>query len=129
MSDLINPYAEWIFMMIGVGAALPANEFAALLEWEKMNVGGEVGTSDWPGWAKYIGPKPRVPLSLPERKTAIPSSLRLQVFERDNFACRGCGSRRELCADHIVPSSKGGPTEVSNLQTLCRRCNSAKGAR
>jgi 5-methylcytosine-specific restriction endonuclease McrA len=28
--------------------------------------------------------------------------------------------------DHIVPVSKGGKTEESNLQTLCRRCNRTK---
>jgi len=31
-------------------------------------------------------------------------------------------------ADHIVPHSLGGPTEVSNGQALCRACNLRKGA-
>ncbi len=29
--------------------------------------------------------------------------------------------------DHIIPESKGGKTEESNLQTLCSRCNCSKG--
>src|ERR1035437_9723912 len=32
----------------------------------------------------------------------------------------------KLEMDHSVPVSKGGKTEESNLQTLCRRCNRAK---
>ena len=35
----------------------------------------------------------------------------------------------ELTVDHIVPWSKGGRTELSNAQLLCRACNSRKGNR
>lgn len=59
----------------------------------------------------------------------IPIALRWQVFERDNFTCLGCGSRRLLSADHIFPLSKGGQTILENLQTLCRSCNSRKGTK
>jgi 5-methylcytosine-specific restriction endonuclease McrA len=60
-------------------------------------------------------------------KVPIPSELRWQVWERDNFTCKLCGSRTYLHADHVIPESKGGETTLENLQTLCRRCNSKKG--
>lgn len=53
-------------------------------------------------------------------------SLRRQVFDRDGHSCVKCGGRDDLQCDHIIPSSKGGRTELDNLQTLCRPCNSGK---
>lgn len=64
----------------------------------------------------------------PYSKTPIPEELRWRVFERDAFKCKHCGSQRFLRADHIAAESKGGPTTLENLQTLCRSCNSKKGA-
>ncbi len=59
----------------------------------------------------------------------IPESLKWEVFERDNFTCKHCGTRRFLSVDHIIPKSKGGKTTLDNCQTLCKPCNSRKGAR
>ena len=57
----------------------------------------------------------------------IPEKLRWDVYERDNFTCVKCGTRRYLSIDHIIPKSKGGKTTLENCQTLCRHCNSKKG--
>jgi hypothetical protein len=62
------------------------------------------------------------------------SSLRQRwkVLQRDRFSCRGCGASPALTAgvelhvDHIIPWSKGGKTEIDNLQTLCSSCNFGK---
>jgi hypothetical protein len=59
-------------------------------------------------------------------KVHIPSDLRWRIWERDNFTCHYCGSRRKLAVDHVVPESRGGELVVSNLVTSCRRCNSVK---
>ena len=65
----------------------------------------------------------------PSAKVPIPDRVRWEVWERDNFTCRGCGGRRDLTVDHIVPESRGGTLALENLQTLCRSCNSRKGTR
>ena len=54
-----------------------------------------------------------------------------QVYARDNFTCLCCGKAQRkgvvLNVDHIIPVSMGGSNAVSNLQTLCKQCNSQKG--
>lgn len=62
-------------------------------------------------------------------KAVIPPAIRWAVWERDDFTCKHCGSRKNLSIDHIHPESKGGATELDNLQTLCKPCNSRKGDR
>jgi len=61
------------------------------------------------------------------KKKPVPSELRWAVFERDNFTCSDCGSRRFLQVDHVLPEVRGGKTELDNLQTLCAQCNRSKG--
>ena len=56
----------------------------------------------------------------------VPDSMRAAVLVRDGGRCRKCSRAIKLEMDHIVPVSKGGKTEESNLQTLCRRCNRTK---
>lgn len=63
-----------------------------------------------------------------ERRADIPLSVRTAVYERDGFACVRCGSTSSLSLDHIKPWSLGGADTIDNLQTMCRPCNSAKGA-
>lgn len=61
-------------------------------------------------------------------KARIPANLARQVMERDAYRCRHCGTHLALTCDHVVAESKGGPTTLENLQTLCQPCNSRKGA-
>lgn len=63
------------------------------------------------------------------RKAVISRRLAKQVMELDKYRCRHCDTHIDLTCDHIIPESKGGETTLMNLQTLCRSCNSKKGAR
>jgi len=65
----------------------------------------------------------------PYRRRKISGTVRNVVMERDQYRCVSCGSWEGLSLDHIHPLSKGGSDDPDNLQTMCRSCNSAKGAR
>lgn len=70
-----------------------------------------------------------------EQRALMTRTLRNRIKERDKYTCCQCGnsvyneSNLLLEIDHIVPVSKGGLTEESNLQTLCWKCNRNKGAK
>lgn len=57
----------------------------------------------------------------------IGRTLKAEVLRRFPF-CLKCGVDSTLTMDHIVPISRGGKTILSNLQTLCERCNTKKGS-
>jgi ATP adenylyltransferase len=43
--------------------------------------------------------------------------------------CALCGvhsSERRIEVDHIIPRSRGGTSDISNLQALCDECNRGK---
>ena len=59
----------------------------------------------------------------------IPTAMRQRIMIRGCNECKRCGSILDLTLDHIIPVSKGGETTDSNLQVLCRSCNSRKGTK
>lgn len=68
-----------------------------------------------------------------EQRALMTKKLRTFIKSRDNYTCCTCGNSTHaepnllLEIDHIVPVSKGGQTVEDNLQTLCWKCNRAKG--
>jgi Tfp pilus assembly protein PilF len=63
-------------------------------------------------------------------RSKMTQSMRYDVLKRDNFKCKICGRSVkdgiQLHVDHIIPISKGGKTEMNNLQILCNMCNFGK---
>ncbi len=62
-------------------------------------------------------------------ESEAPEAMKQQVKVRDGWRCLCCGSddKKYLQVDHVVSIRHGGRHELENLQTLCKRCNSAKG--
>ena len=71
----------------------------------------------------------------------VPRRFRRQVtntflFARDRYRCQYCGRsaadlrpREALTRDHLVPLSRGGTNEWTNVVTACSPCNTRKGNR
>jgi 5-methylcytosine-specific restriction endonuclease McrA len=57
----------------------------------------------------------------------LPLSRR-SLLSRDNYTCQYCGSTENpLTMDHVVPRSRGGKTEWTNVVAACVNCNRKKG--
>src|SRR3972149_8268887 len=56
------------------------------------------------------------------RRTSIINFSRENLYVRDRGRCQYCGcpfGHKELTYDHILPRSKGGQTEWTNIVTCC----------
>lgn len=54
------------------------------------------------------------------------------LYRKQQSQCAGCRESfrlENLTKDHIVPKSRGGGNDISNLQLLCQPCNILKGSR
>ena len=72
----------------------------------------------------------RIPVLMRHWQSSAPT--RRAVFIRDNFTCAYCGKivkDSEVTVDHIVPKSRGGKWEWTNLVTCCSECNQKKGSK
>jgi hypothetical protein len=67
-----------------------------------------------------------------KKRRSISLKDRTAVLKRDGHRCVKCGASPKkdpsvtLHVDHIIPDSKGGSSELDNLQTLCFDCNEGK---
>lgn len=52
-----------------------------------------------------------------------------ELCAKYDHRCLACGRKRRLTIDHVVPVSKGGRNDISNIQPLCFQCNRIKQAR
>jgi 5-methylcytosine-specific restriction endonuclease McrA len=67
----------------------------------------------------------RVPRDVHRRKIT-----RKAVLARDSWTCQYCGQRKPgLTVDHVIPRSRGGPSDWENIVTSCAPCNRRKGNR
>ena len=48
------------------------------------------------------------------------------ILDKFDNTCVYCGTLTDLTKDHIIPISKGGKHEISNLAPACKTCNSSK---
>ena len=71
-------------------------------------------------------------LNLVKRPKSPVKFSRQNIYARDRYQCQYCGKRfpsEELTYDHVVPKSRGGKTQWTNIVTCCVDCNRLKGGR
>ena len=64
-----------------------------------------------------------------EKRKSLEPHIKQSVYRRDNGKCAYCGRHRNIkymTIDHIIPISKGGTDDMSNLQCTCKACNNLK---
>ena len=84
-------------------------------------------TKNNPEKARYLGHRARI------RRSNAGGSHTFQEWQelkiKYNFMCLCCKEfepKIALTADHIIPIARGGTDYISNIQPLCRKCNSIK---
>lgn len=123
-------YPNW--QEVELTSGLKSQAFVAAFE-ELCEIG--IVFSGFPSFLPALADRwPLAPMFGPVAK-ARPSaevwrSIRLRIFERDDFTCQYCGARGvPLECDHVTPVAQGGTNDDENLVAACRDCNRAKGAR
>ena len=79
--------------------------------------------------------EPPLPTSKVKDSRSISAETKRTVWSRSDSQCsyrssitgKTCDSKKFLEIDHRIPISKGGPTQVDNLQLLCDQHNRRKG--
>lgn len=103
---------------------------------------------DWRELSQEMREHPAGFVSTPSFRMAVPEVIALKLYDRlpvsevkftrrniyDHYGykCCYCGAKfstEDLNLDHVVPRSKGGPTDWSNIVTSCIPCNLKKGDR
>uniref|UniRef100_A0A7V4E329 HNH endonuclease n=1 Tax=candidate division WOR-3 bacterium TaxID=2052148 RepID=A0A7V4E329_UNCW3 len=55
---------------------------------------------------------------------------RKNILKRDNYQCQYCGTKEApMTVDHVIPKTRGGKDEWTNLVCACVKCNNKKGDR
>ena len=61
-------------------------------------------------------------------RRTIPTVIRAAVMQWSGGRCLVCGTTENVQIDHIIPVSKGGSNDITNLTVLCGTHNIRKGA-
>ena len=75
-------------------------------------------------------------LYIRSKKHGVPCSISVEdlrelLYDHYGTPCRYCGrtlDMNNLVLDHIIPISKGGSSNLDNLQIICRTSNGIKGS-
>lgn len=68
-------------------------------------------------------PQPRGKIKVPSVGPRASKAVQDEVFRRDGYRCRTCGSRTRLTVEFSIPPEKGGSAKnPRDLRTVCAPC-------
>jgi hypothetical protein len=120
LTPITVPYPEYRFEYVSAGGNSSQRTLVAL------------NTPTIDALIELLSDKIRFAKSAAGQRALMTAKLRHFIKERDHFTCKQCSASVAvepnllLEVDHIIPVSKGGLSELTNLQTLCWRCNRTK---
>jgi CRISPR/Cas system Type II protein with McrA/HNH and RuvC-like nuclease domain len=79
------------------------------------------------GYKTYVRPVIIRLLNYIRHKSKMMKANRTRIYKRDQHQCVYCGSNKDLTLDHVMPKSRGGGNDWTNLVTSCFKCNLKKG--
>lgn len=117
-------YEPLSFVSLKRAVVLLLKEKAEVLEaWSERNLRAEQAVFPYPLVIRL-----RDYVHVPHRKGV--ALTRRSLFCRDNYTCQYCGTTDQpLTMDHVVPRSRGGKTEWTNVVAACGSCNRRKANR
>jgi hypothetical protein len=115
--------------MAGLGERATQMAIRELIRLGELTIEPNAGVCGWSRYSVLMSHMDRLPMPASSSSDEVPIATRFFVFDRDGWRCAFCGSTEDLTIDHIYPRILGGGHGEDNLQTLCRSCNSRKGAR
>ncbi|MEV7766666.1 HNH endonuclease signature motif containing protein [Microbacterium sp. NPDC086615] len=120
LSPVVVPYPEYRFEYVSAGGNSSQRTVV------KMD------TAAIDAMIEYLASSIKFRQSAAGQRALMTAKLRTFIKDRDGWQCLNCAASVQvepnllLEVDHITPVSKGGLTQVENLQTLCWRCNRSK---
>jgi len=79
-------------------------------------------------WGRSSGGNTRAERLTEARKKGTHTEEEWEQLKKHIGKCLMCGAKDDLVKDHIIPIYQGGSDSIDNLQPLCHKCNSSKGA-
>jgi 5-methylcytosine-specific restriction endonuclease McrA len=98
---------------------------AELKSLPKVTAGNPIQAVKW----QLVCERRRLNLRLAKLTATHTRADELKLINECGGRCAKCGDNGSPSIDHKIPISKGGSDGLDNLQVLCGKCNSRKGAR
>jgi 5-methylcytosine-specific restriction endonuclease McrA len=128
---LFSMKAEVVYVDDGSFCNYDINSWMELSEM-KREFNEVIGNEEWLFSPSKVIQVPRIIKERTHTKHVLSKKIRFSrrnVCIRDGYSCQYCGTQlntKDIQLEHVIPVSKGGKTEWTNIVCSCHKCNSKK---